>query len=87
MNDQTVRSQTHHVKIATQYLLALIDGSKTCEVRDNDRDYQRGDILRVSDGTVTRHYLITHVLILPHDRIGVQQAVLSLAPTVVETTP
>lgn len=79
MNGYLVR--THHVKIATQYLQALLDGSKTCEVRDNDRDYQRGDILQVSDdrGGGAR-YLITHVLILPHDRIGVQHAVLSLAP-------
>lgn len=35
----------HVLKVAPEYWPALVDGSKTFEVRRNDRAYQRGDIL------------------------------------------
>ena len=35
----------HVLKVAPEYWPALVDGSKTFEVRSNDRAYQRGDVL------------------------------------------
>ncbi len=35
----------HVLKVQPPYLDALLDGSKTFEVRRNDRAYQRGDML------------------------------------------
>ncbi len=34
---------THQLKIEETYFNRLIDGTKTCELRFNDRDYQAGD--------------------------------------------
>ena len=36
---------THTLKIEPNYLLRLVAGDKKCEIRENDRDYQVGDIL------------------------------------------
>lgn len=38
----------HDIKIWPQYFSRVVDGSKTFEIRDNDRAYQTGD-------TVTLH--------------------------------
>lgn len=35
----------HVLKVVVPYFEALLDGSKTFEVRQNDRAYQRGDTL------------------------------------------
>lgn len=35
----------HELKILPQYFQTVWDGIKTFELRKNDRDYQRGDIL------------------------------------------
>lgn len=35
----------HVLKVQAPYMDALLDGSKTFEVRKNDRAYQRGDVL------------------------------------------
>lgn len=64
----------HELKCASQYYNAIKEGRKTAEIRENDRDYQTGDILElrevehktgnyVSDNRNERIYLdITHVL-------------------------
>jgi len=36
----------HELKIEQVYLDALLDGSKTFEVRYNDRGYNKGDVLQ-----------------------------------------
>lgn len=39
---------THHdLKVAPEYMSALVSGDKTFEVRRNDRGFQRGDTLRL----------------------------------------
>lgn len=35
----------HELKVQPPYFDALLDGSKTFEVRRNDRGFQRGDVL------------------------------------------
>ena len=39
----------HNLKIEEEYLNAIKNGSKTFEIRYNDRDYQVGDILVFED--------------------------------------
>ncbi|MGF1723608.1 DUF3850 domain-containing protein [Photobacterium nomapromontoriensis] len=48
----------HDLKIKAEYLIAIIDGSKTFEIRKNDRDYKVGDRVRLSDGT---QYIIVRI--------------------------
>jgi Domain of unknown function (DUF3850) len=40
---------THELKVQPPYFDALLDGSKTFEVRRNDRAYQRGDVLVLNE--------------------------------------
>jgi hypothetical protein len=35
--------QIHDIKIKSKYLGRILDGSKTFEIRNNDRDFQVGD--------------------------------------------
>lgn len=39
----------HELKVVPPYFDALVSGSKTFEVRKNDRAYQRGDVLRLRE--------------------------------------
>lgn len=39
--------KTHVLKVDPEYMPALIDGSKTFDVRRNDRGFQRGDRLEL----------------------------------------
>ena len=38
----------HELKIKKRFLERLISGEKTCEVRNNDRDFQSGDVIAFS---------------------------------------
>lgn len=40
---------THELKILPKYFQAVWDGSKTFELRKDDRNYQRGDILVLTE--------------------------------------
>jgi hypothetical protein len=37
--------QYHKVKSQAPHFVAVLDGTKTFEIRENDRDYQTGDII------------------------------------------
>lgn len=39
----------HELKIWPQYYQAVADGSKTFEVRKNDRGFQKGDIVELNE--------------------------------------
>ena len=58
----------HQVKIAPEYLLAVVTGQKKAELRKNDRSYKSGDILSLCEwkhGKFTGKEwaaVITHVL-------------------------
>lgn len=42
-------TQHHYLKILPEYYLAIEDGTKTFEVRFNDRDYHVGDVLHLQE--------------------------------------
>ena len=55
----------HDLKIERRWLERIHDGSKTSELRVNDRDFQVGDIIQFTvDGDIysEREYKVTHVL-------------------------
>lgn len=57
---------THELKIKSFYLEQLVEGSKKSEVRFNDRDYQKGDILSFSHYDENDiQFEVTHVLHYP----------------------
>lgn len=58
----------HCLKIDPEYLTALADGTKTCEIRKNDRNYQVGDEIILQPWRVNRWlqgtrlaFKITHI--------------------------
>ncbi|SKF66674.1 Domain of Uncharacterised Function with PDB structure [Mycobacteroides abscessus subsp. bolletii] len=55
---------THYLKIDSHWYGLLRDGTKTHEVRLDDRDYQKGDLIRfkVADVYQHGHWTVTHVL-------------------------
>jgi hypothetical protein len=38
---------THNIKIESQYFERVLDGTKTFEIRKNDRGYQSGDTVNL----------------------------------------
>lgn len=77
----------HEIKIAEDYADAVLDGSKTFEIRRNDRGYQKGDLikfividrdlsLKVSEhGLNDRLYKITYV----HSGLGMADGYVALS--------
>jgi hypothetical protein len=45
MKQKGKTTMTHKIKILEQFAIAILKGDKTFEVRENDRGYQKGDIL------------------------------------------
>ena len=66
----TPEQQTHVLKCWPVYFQAVLDGTKTAELRLNDRDYRAGDFLRLrewapeSESYTGRYFevTVTHVL-------------------------
>ncbi|OHT52549.1 hypothetical protein BKG63_10960 [Mycobacteroides chelonae] len=55
----------HDVKITDHYYSILWNGSKTCELRRDDRDYQIGDTIRFATPGAryySMEFRVTHVL-------------------------
>ena len=74
----------HQLKIEEQYLEEIKSGNKKSEIRLNDRDYQKGDVLEFTDYSVfdkftEYRYKITHI----HSGLGLERnyVVLSITPT------
>ena len=61
--------RVHKLKIKSEHFSAVINKTKTAEIRYNDRNYQAGDILILNEidslGNFTGNYcevIVTHVL-------------------------
>lgn len=48
-NNSTKEPKRHHIKILPEYFLELRLGLKNFEIRLNDRDYEKGDILILNE--------------------------------------
>lgn len=60
----------HQLKIERKYFSQIVDGSKTFEVRKDDRDYQTGDYLalnEVCEGEYTGFSMLVMVTSLLND--------------------
>ncbi len=70
----------HKLKIQTEYLNNLINGSKKSEIRNNDRDYQKGDILQFTgDNKVKYLFEISHI----HSGLGLLDGYVVLSVKVI----
>ena len=69
----------HEIKIETVYYEAIAGGEKTFEIRFNDRNYQKGDLLRFIDsiyrGVLSGIWEITNV----HSGFGLKEGFVSLS--------
>lgn len=58
----------HELKIQERWMMRLLDGSKISEIRYNDRDFQKGDVIRfvthdeAGVELIDTERVITHVL-------------------------
>lgn len=50
---------THKLKIYEDYFIAIIEGLKTFEVRENDRDFQVGDCIYFQVIDSSNDYILT----------------------------
>ncbi len=67
----------HQLKIKPEYYERIKDGSKTCEIRFNDRDYHRGDVICFD----VLEYEITDVLRFPE---GLKDGFVALSIKLIE---
>lgn len=53
----------HAVKIETEYFDKMLSGSKPYEIRKNDRDYRKGDVLALNEynGGYTGRHILVHI--------------------------
>ena len=70
----------HDLKIEYNYLDNLLSGKKRAEIRYNDRDYQKGDLLRFkdyrqNDGVKIHLFEILHV----HSGLGLKEGYVVLS--------
>lgn len=77
--------EIHKLKIEERYLEEIKAGNKKSEIRINDRDYQKGDILEFKDYSVfdkftTLRYKITHI----HSGLGMEGNYVCLSITTIK---
>lgn len=69
----------HELKIKKNYLDNLVSGIKKTEIRINDRDYQKGDILKFTDyeqlACADYFFSITHI----HSGLGMEKGYIALS--------
>lgn len=76
----------HSLKIKEQYLENLLLGIKKSEIRYNDRDYQKGDVLEFIDSNSVECpreviFEITHI----HSGLGMADGYVSLSVVKINT--
>jgi len=73
----------HNLKIEEKYLNAIKNGSKTFEIRYNDRGYQVGDILVFQDPREeSEKYIVLVTFIIDDERFCKENfVVMSIKPT------
>lgn len=54
----------HHLKIYPDFFESIIDGSKTFEIRKNDRDYHVGDYLYLNEYFPKKGYSYRFIKVL-----------------------
>lgn len=54
---------SHELKLSTEFFPAVAQGIKTFEIRKNDRGYELGDILILSEWELTGHFYTGRKLI------------------------
>ena len=69
---------THELKIQPQYFEDIISGTKTFEIRKNDRNYQVGDVLTLrefNNGEYTNRFIRKRVAYIHHGdgNFGIEQ--------------
>lgn len=47
--NKLIQNKYHDLKIWSQYYTMILDGSKPWEIRKNDRNFQKGDLLRLNE--------------------------------------
>jgi len=72
----------HNLKIEEKYLNAIKDGSKTFEIRHNDRDFKVGDILVFDDPREeSGHYAVLVTYMIDDERFCKENyVVMSIKP-------
>lgn len=83
--------KTHRLKLRIEYWESVIKEEKKSEVRRNDRDFQKGDLIifeqvtreddcHIGGAYVSEAYIITHVLPGNGDGLDYEYCVLSISP-------
>lgn len=71
----------HRLKIKEEYLDNLVSGLKKVEIRLNDRDYQKGDLLLFKDyrnaEVIEYQFQISHI----HSGLGMERNYIALSIT------
>lgn len=82
-----VRLKVHELKTVHEYFVGVWDGSKTFEIRNNDRDFDRGDILVLRetdfDEPVTR-VVVAEVTYTLRSFVGLAPGFVALGLRVIE---
>lgn len=83
----TTKQTIHKLKLHTKWIASLSKEEKRVEIRYNDRDFQKGDVIiflpvtpddaiSFASGMKTKHWTITHVL---HSVSGLEDGYVALS--------
>lgn len=80
-----MKINTHNLKILPEYFKAVKSGRKSFEVRENDRDFKKGDFLILNEVTplsgipTGRNIKVKVVYILEGGKFGIEEGYVVLA--------